>query len=130
MMLDGYCVFPRTSLTIGAIMKGKLVFAAGLAAGYVLGSKAGRRRYEQIKSGAQKVWGSQPVQRGIEQVQGFVDDHSPDVPAVLADGAKKVIDKVADSASKKSATRRAASTTASQTASRRKPSGSSPSSGE
>jgi hypothetical protein len=87
-------------------MRGKLVFAAGLAAGYVLGTKAGRRRYEQIKSSAQKLWTSPPVRRGVEQVQSFVDDHSPDVPAVLADGAKKVIDKVAASASNKSGSRK------------------------
>lgn len=111
-------------------MRAKLVFAAGLAVGYVLGTKAGRRRYEQIKSSAQKVWGSQPVQRGIEQVQGFVDDHSPDVPAVLADGAKKVIDKVADSASKKSTSRKAAAGTGSTTAARGKTGGSTTTAGE
>lgn len=87
---------------MGAVMRGKLVFATGLAVGYVFGTRAGRRRYEQIKANAQKLWSSQPVQKGVEQVQSFVDEHSPDVPAVLADGAKKVIDKVASSASNKS----------------------------
>ncbi len=82
-------------------MKGKLVFAAGAALGYVLGSRAGRKRYEQIKSNAQKVWHSDSVQKGVEQVQSFVDDHVPDVPTVLADGAKKVIDGVAGKVSKK-----------------------------
>ncbi|BDI21287.1 YtxH domain-containing protein [Herbiconiux sp. L3-i23] len=96
-------------------MKGKLVFATGLAVGYVLGTRAGRRRYEQIKASAQKLWTSAPVQKGVEQVQGFVDEHSPDVPAVLADGAKKVIDKVAESASGKSAARKASSQTRSTT---------------
>ncbi|MFD1715188.1 YtxH domain-containing protein [Amnibacterium flavum] len=98
-------------------MKGKLVFVAGLATGYVLGTKAGRRRYEQIKSGAQKLWTSPPVRRGVEQVQTFVDDHSPDVPAVLADGAKKVIDKVAASASTKSSTRKSSGSGSSKTGS-------------
>jgi hypothetical protein len=86
---------------MGAVMKGKLVFATGLAVGYVFGTRAGRRRYEQIKANAQKLWSSQTVQKGVDQVQSFVDEHSPDVPAVLADGAKKVIDKVASSASSK-----------------------------
>jgi len=94
-------------------MRGKLVFATGLVAGYVLGTRAGRRRYEQIKANAQKFWTSTPVQRGVDQVQSFVDDHSPDVPAVLADGAKKVIDKV--SSSTKSSARKSADSPASST---------------
>jgi oxygen-dependent protoporphyrinogen oxidase len=76
-------------------MKGKLVFAAGAAVGYVLGTRAGRARYEQIKVSAQKLWSSEPVQKGVTQVQGFVDDHAPDVPAVVASSAKKVVDSVA-----------------------------------
>lgn len=34
------------------------------AIGYVLGARAGRGRYEQIKSNAQKVWSSNPVREG------------------------------------------------------------------
>jgi hypothetical protein len=37
-------------------MKGKLAVLAGFGAGYVLGTKAGRRRYEQIRDGAQRLW--------------------------------------------------------------------------
>lgn len=59
-------------------MKGKIAFVLGAAVGYVLGTRAGRERYEQIKSGAQKVWNTEPVQRGVEAVrgaaQGRVDD--------------------------------------------------------
>jgi hypothetical protein len=33
----------------------KLTLLAGVAIGYVLGSRAGRERYEQIKAGASKV---------------------------------------------------------------------------
>lgn len=99
MMLGGYCGLSNVAKQQnGATMRGKLVFATGLAVGYVLGTKAGRRRYEQIRSGAQKLWGSKPVQRGVDHVQDFVDEHSPDVPAALADGAKKVVGKVASSA--------------------------------
>jgi len=32
-----------------------LTFAAGLAAGYVLGTRAGREKYEQIAAGARQV---------------------------------------------------------------------------
>jgi hypothetical protein len=75
-------------------MKGKLVFLAGAAVGYVLGAQAGRRRYEQIKAGAEKLWSSPTVQKGVEQVQTFVDDHASDVPSVVASGAKKVVGQV------------------------------------
>jgi hypothetical protein len=40
----------------------KTVFAAGLAAGYVLGARAGRERYETIARAARRVQSSQTVQ--------------------------------------------------------------------
>ena len=40
---------------------GILQIATGAAAGYVLGAKAGRERYEQIAKIAGKIWGSKPV---------------------------------------------------------------------
>ena len=51
-------------------MKGKIAFVLGAAVGYVLGTRAGRERYEQIKRGAQNVWHTEPVQRGVEAVRG------------------------------------------------------------
>lgn len=52
-------------------MRGKIVFVVGLATGYVLGTRAGRERYEQIKAGAEKVWSTPTVQAGVEKVQEF-----------------------------------------------------------
>ena len=43
----------------------KISFLLGAAAGYVLGARAGRQRYEQIRSGAAKAWQSQPVQQQV-----------------------------------------------------------------
>ncbi|MCT9933646.1 YtxH domain-containing protein [Planotetraspora sp. A-T 1434] len=43
-------------------MRYKAMFAAGLAVGYVLGTRAGRERYEQIKRMAQRVADSPSVQ--------------------------------------------------------------------
>jgi hypothetical protein len=37
-------------------MMNKLLFAAGIAAGFVLGSKAGRGSYDQIESAAKQLW--------------------------------------------------------------------------
>ncbi|WP_068261628.1 hypothetical protein [Janibacter limosus] len=43
----------------------KISFLLGAAAGYVLGARAGRQRYEQIRSGAGQLWQSQPVQNQV-----------------------------------------------------------------
>lgn len=43
--------------------------AVGLVAGYVLGAKAGRGRYEQISKLSSKVWNSGLVQAGVDKAQ-------------------------------------------------------------
>jgi hypothetical protein len=52
-------------------MRGKLMFLGGLAAGFVLGSRAGREKYEEIAAGAKKVWEHPTVQEaaGVAQAQ-------------------------------------------------------------
>lgn len=52
-------------------MRGKLVFVAGVAIGYVLGAKAGRERYEQIARLSRKVRANPTVQEaaGLMQAQ-------------------------------------------------------------
>jgi hypothetical protein len=52
-------------------MTGKLSLAVGFAAGYVLGSKAGRERYEQIVGATRRLWSNQTVQStaGVLQAQ-------------------------------------------------------------
>lgn len=55
-------------------MRGKIAFVLGAAVGYVLGTRAGRERYEQIKRGAQTLWKTEPVQQGVDVVQGAVGD--------------------------------------------------------
>ena len=57
-------------------MKGKIAFVLGAAVGYVLGTRAGRERYEQIKRGAQHVWHTEPVQRGVTLVKDAVDERT------------------------------------------------------
>jgi gas vesicle protein len=55
------------------MFKGKAGFMAGFAAGYVLGAKAGRERYEQIKD-ATKAFSENPgVQRLANEVQRTVN---------------------------------------------------------
>ncbi|GAA3445341.1 YtxH domain-containing protein [Planomonospora venezuelensis] len=43
-------------------MRYRMMFCTGLAVGYVLGSRAGRERYEQIKRMAQRVTDNPSVQ--------------------------------------------------------------------
>ncbi|TWG23572.1 hypothetical protein [Actinoplanes teichomyceticus] len=52
-------------------MRGKLMFLGGLAAGFVLGSRAGREKYEEIRANAQKLWEHPTVQEaaGVAQAQ-------------------------------------------------------------
>ena len=52
-------------------MRGKLMFIGGLAAGFVLGSRAGREKYEEIRENAKKVWEHPTVQEaaGVAQAQ-------------------------------------------------------------
>lgn len=51
-------------------MKGKFAFVLGAAVGYVLGTRAGRERYLQIRRGAKALWGTPPVQRGVTALRG------------------------------------------------------------
>jgi hypothetical protein len=79
-------------------MQGRIMFVAGAAAGYVLGARAGRRRYEQIKAAADRVWNDRNVQKGVNDVvgsvQGFVKDKAPEVQGAVVGQAKKVVSKV------------------------------------
>lgn len=55
-------------------MRGKVGFVLGAALGYVLGTRAGRARYEQIKRGATAVWETPLVQQRVETVKEAVNE--------------------------------------------------------
>lgn len=64
-------------------MKGKLLLLAGAAVGYVLGTRAGRERYEQIKDSVNKAWHDPRVQEKVTEAEHFVSDTaSKTVPQV------------------------------------------------
>lgn len=50
-------------------MRGKLMFLGGLAAGFVLGSRAGRQAYDELVQTAKKVKESPTVQEAAGVVQ-------------------------------------------------------------
>ena len=55
----------------------RMAFVAGVAAGYVLGTRAGKQRYEQIKDRAQQVWASEPVQQKVEVARQTIAEKAP-----------------------------------------------------
>ena len=67
-------------------MKGKILLVVGLGIGYVLGTRAGRERYEELKAAASKLWNDPRVQQSVDQASDFVSD-----------GAKKVVSQVTGS---------------------------------
>ena len=59
----------------------------GVAIGYVLGSRAGHERYEQIKSGASRVAQNPKVQAAAGRAQEAVGQQA----AAVADAAKEKV---------------------------------------
>lgn len=78
-------------------MRGKVGLVIGLAAGYVLGTRAGQERYEQIKEQAAKVWELDPVQNRVEKVKAFGASALKAVPGAVFSGAARVTKAAAES---------------------------------
>ncbi len=73
----------------------KLSFLAGAAVGYVLGARAGTQRYEQIKTQANKLWSSDPVQAKVVEAKDVAKTKAaPFVADVVSDAAKSTADKL------------------------------------
>lgn len=81
----------------------KLTLIAAAAAGYVLGTRAGRERYEQIKTQATQVWNNPKVQDVVDDVQTQAkhagSEAGSKVASTASDVASKVSDKVSSSSS-------------------------------
>ena len=65
-------------------MAGKLSFLVGLGAGYVLGTRSGRERYEQIAGKAQELWRDPRVQEKAGQAQQLVKEKAGDAGSMVA----------------------------------------------
>ena len=71
-------------------MKGKIGLVIGLAAGYVLGARAGRERYNQIAKFASSVWNTAPVQKQVGKAKEFAKSSAMALPGAVWDTAVKV----------------------------------------
>jgi hypothetical protein len=58
-------------------MYGKLLFVAGLGAGYLFGTSRGRKDFEKLKRQASAVWLDPRVQRVAKQATTFAEVNIP-----------------------------------------------------
>ena len=72
----------------------KLTILISGALGYVLGSRAGRERYEQIKSVATKVKEDPRVQEKAQQAADVAKEKAPVVKEKVAGAADSAVSKV------------------------------------
>ena len=88
----------------------KLIFVAGLAIGFVLGSRAGRGPYDRLQEAASGVAADPRVQEGVakakdaavttgQQAVDTVKDKAPDVAEAVKDKASSLKDAAQDKAS-------------------------------
>ena len=70
-------------------MKGKFLFATGLAAGYVLGSRSGRAAYDKLKARSAELWHSKPVQDKVAAAAETVKDKATEVSEHLGEAARR-----------------------------------------
>ena len=80
-------------------MRPKVLLLVGLAIGYVLGARAGRERYEQMRERVSRLWESPRVRRAREEVETYARQQAPVIraraeaaakaaPGVITDGAR------------------------------------------
>jgi len=77
-------------------MKGKAGLVVGMAAGYVLGTRDGRGRYEQIKTQAERLWNDPKVQKKAAQAQDLAKQKAPQVSEKISQVADKAAGKTGD----------------------------------
>ena len=72
-----------------------LVVAAGAAAvGYVLGTKAGRAQFEQLKAKADEFAHDPRVRSGVSSIAGEVKNHADKLPDPVAGAVRAAADAV------------------------------------
>lgn len=80
-------------------MRGKLTLLVGVGVGYVLGTKAGRQRYEQIKRKARQVWQDPRVQEKTDQAKHLAAEKAHHAGEVVQDKAREATEVLKDKVS-------------------------------
>jgi hypothetical protein len=75
-------------------MRGRLGVLIGFGAGYVLGAKAGRERYEQLSRLYDNLLASPPVRQMTGKAREAVDAGIEQAKGVASEGVHKVTDAV------------------------------------
>lgn len=78
-------------------MLGKLAILGAAGVGYVLGTKAGRERYEQISAGARKLWNNPKVQDAAGKAGEAAKKQVPVIEEKTKQAAHKATDKLGSS---------------------------------
>lgn len=85
----------------------KVTLLTAAAAGYVLGTRAGRERYEQIKKQATQAWQDPRVQQAASDAQDYVSEQVPVVKhaaqaaaGAAAEKANEVVDRAGQAVDK------------------------------
>jgi hypothetical protein len=71
-------------------MHGKLIFGAGVGIGYLLGTRAGRERFDQISGQAKRLWESNTVQEAAGVVQSQAGRLYDEGKKMVSDRAHKM----------------------------------------
>lgn len=77
-------------------MRGKLIAALAMGAGYVLGTKAGRERYEKISRTARDAWQDPRVQEKVHTVEEVAKEKAQSTAENLRDVARSTADVVSE----------------------------------
>jgi hypothetical protein len=77
-------------------MRGKLGIAVGLAAGYVLGTRAGRERYQQLTASAKRLADDPSVKRLQEELNGLFGAAKQRAADTATTSVQRVGDQAAD----------------------------------
>ncbi|UXM91484.1 hypothetical protein [Paenarthrobacter sp. JL.01a] len=75
-------------------MKGKALFAVGVAVGYVWGSKSWPEVYRRIRGGTEKVMQNPEVRENVHQAADAVQESVPDILDNLFAAGKKLLERV------------------------------------
>jgi oxygen-dependent protoporphyrinogen oxidase len=70
-------------------MKGKAMLVVGAGIGYLLGSRAGRQPYEQIRDGAERLWQDPRVQDKAARAQDLAREKAPKLHEKVTQTAKR-----------------------------------------